>query len=137
MTMPSARLALMLVLVLSVGLIGCEEEELPFPDQIGDIVKSLGEFHKAILDRDEPRLAAVCEDPELYGELVYVLGDDSLAVASRRITNPIDSGHITMMVSSVDRATATSNGLYELELFMKKRGAIYWIVAHKLTPYQP
>ena len=131
------RLSLIPALILMAGIVGCEEEEEPFPDQIPDIVQSLGTFYNAIVARDEAGLSQVCSDVELYGDLVYVLGRDSIAVVSRRIKNPIDSAHITLTLSAIAPGVDTSSGLYELELFMQKRGEMFWIVAHKLTPFHP
>lgn len=133
----NVRLSLIPALILMAGIVGCEEEEEPFPDQIPDIVQSLGTFYNAIVARDEAGLSQVCSDVELYGDLVYVLGRDSIAVVSRRIQNPIDSAHITLTLSAIAPGADTSSGLYELELFMQKRGEVFWIVAHKLTPFRP
>lgn len=132
-----SRLTLIPALILTLGLAGCEEEEEPFPDQIPGIVGSLGKFYEAIIARDEAGLGRVCSDAELYGDLVYVFGRDSMAVVSRRIQNPVDSAHVTMTLSAIAPEADTSNGMYELDLFMQRRGEIFWIVAHKLTPLRP
>ncbi len=131
------RLSLIPALILMAGIMGCEEEEESFPDQIPGIVESLGTFYNAIIARDEAGLNLVCSDRELYADLVYVLGRDSIAVLSRRIQNPVDSAHITLTLSAIASGADTSNGMYELELFMQKRGEVFWIVAHKLTPIHP
>jgi hypothetical protein len=81
---------------------GCSEQSA-FPNQIPDIVAALGKFHTALSERDRVRFDSVCADRELYNELVAVLGDDSLAVLSRRIHNPIDSAHVMMTVALVRR----------------------------------
>ena len=110
----NVRKSLIPALILMAGIVGCEEEEEPFPDQIPGIVESLGTFYNAIVARDESGLSQVCSDVELYGALVYVLGRDSIEVVSRRIQNPIDSAHITLMLSAIASGADTSNGLYEL-----------------------
>lgn len=133
----NVRLSLIPALILMAGIMGCEEEEEPFPDQIPGIVASLGTFYNSIIARDEAGLNRVCSDRELYADLVYVLGRDSLAVVSRRIKNPIDSAHVTLTFSAIVPEADTSSGLYELELFMQRREEIFWIVAHKLTRFRP
>ena len=111
---------------------GCEEEA-SFPDQIPGIVNTLGIFHTAILSRSVDLLDSVSRDREVYEELIHVFGDDSLAVLTRRIHNPIDSAHVVMTVASVDYDTGDPTGRYKLELFMRREADLFWIVAHRLS----
>ena len=113
--------------------VGCQQAEQKFPDQIPAIVQSLNVFHMGILNHSPGSLDSVSVDPELYAALMNVLGDDSLAILTRRIHNPIDSAHIYMTVAAVDYASRERSGKYELELFMKARGDRFWIVAHRLS----
>ena len=117
-------------------LCGCGKPE-PFPDQIPAIVSSLGQFHSSWSQRDRVRFDSVCTDRELYDELASVWGEDSLAVLTRRIHNPIDSAYIEMTVARHDRKTAANRERYELELFMRREGDRFWIVAHRLTHSLP
>jgi len=111
---------------------GCSQEA-SFPNQIPDIVHSLGVFHTALSVRDRVTFDSVCTDRELYDELVTVLQADSLAVLSRRIHNPIDSAHVVMTVARFDRDAGQPRDRYQLELFMRREDDRYWIVAHRLT----
>jgi hypothetical protein len=122
-----AAAALLMLLVLS----SCAKKE-EFPNQIDDVKVSLGVFQQAITERHRALLDSVSTDAQLYDDLTHVLGNDSLAVLSRRIQNPIDSAHVIMTVGPKrpnDSVTVT----YHLELFLRKSGDRYWIVAHRLN----
>jgi len=116
---------------------GCAGEEEEFPDQIPAIKSSLGIWYRAVLDRDRALLDSVSTDPELYDELLHVLGEDSLAILTRRIQNPIDSAHVTMTVAAIDRSVPEERARYELQLFMRMEGETCRIVAHRLTHSPP
>jgi hypothetical protein len=111
---------------------GCEEEAA-FPDQIPGIVNTLSIFHSAMLTRSADLLDSVSRDREIYEELTHVFGNDSLAVLTRRIHNPVDSAHVVMTVASVDYDTGDRTGRYKLELFMRREADLFWIVAHRLS----
>ena len=113
--------------------IGCTDQEPAFPDQVPAIVNTLGIFHSAILSRSPDLMDSVSQDPELYGDLTFVLNDDSLAVLTRRIHNPIDSAHVIMTVASVDYSTGDRTGRYKLELFMRREADLFWIVGHRVS----
>lgn len=127
------RLILPAVLLSGLALLSGCAEEASFPNQIPDIVHSLGVFHTALSDRDRAKFDSVCADRELYDELVSVLQSDSLAVLTRRIHNPIDSAHVIMTVAAFDREASQLRDRYQLELFMRREDDRYWIVAHRLT----
>jgi hypothetical protein len=110
----------------------CANKKEEFPNQIDDVKASLGVFQNAISGRNRALLDSVSTDAQLYDELTYVLGSDSIAVLSRRIQNPIDSAHVIMTVGP-KRSDDTAVVTYNLELFMRKRGDTYWIVAHRLN----
>jgi hypothetical protein len=129
------RLSLSLCVVLLVS--GCETEVEEFPDQIPSIVQTLGVCYRAVLASDPDLLATVSTDLELYADLKHVLGSDSLAILTRRITNPIDSAHVTMNVAAVERGSHEVHGRYLLEVFMRREGEFFWIVAHRLTHSRP
>lgn len=112
---------------------GCAQEKT-FPDQIPDIVATLGTFHSSLSNLDRARFDSVCTDRELYDELRSVLGGDSLAVLSRRIHNPVDSANVVMTVARKIRLTGLATERYELELFMRKEEGRFLIVAHRLKP---
>lgn len=126
--LPYVVIALVLLLF---ALPSCAKKE-EFPNQITDVKASLGVFQRAISERNRALLDSVSTDAQLYDELTYILGSDSLAVLSRRIQNPIDSAHVIMTVAPKRSDDTTTVG-YNLELFLRKRGDIYWIVAHRLN----
>ena len=120
-----------------VVLSGCAGEEEEFPDQIPAIKSALGVWYNAILDRDRASLDSICSDAQLYDELVFILGEDSLTILTRRIQNPIDSAHVTMTVAAIDRSGPQERARYELQLFMRMEGETCRIVAHRLTHSPP
>lgn len=127
------------VSVFTVGLavlgltLSCAQREEKFPNQIPDVKVAIGTFLRAISMRDSTVLDSICTDDRLFGDVLYVLGPDSLALLSRRIQNPIDSAHVTMTIAVRDSSGAVHDEPYSLELFMRKRGDQYWIVGHRLT----
>jgi len=131
--------ALRMVAALSFGFLAtaialsCVQPDEKFPDQIPDVKVALGTLLRAIAVRDSTVLDSVCTDHRLYGDVVYILGPDSLAVLARRIQNPIDSAHVIMTIAARDSSGTVSVESYTLELFMQKRGDYYWIVGHRLT----
>lgn len=113
--------------------ISCAKREEKFPDQIPAVKEAIGSFLRAVSLRDKIVLDSITTDDRLYGDVVYILGSDSLSVLSRRIQNPIDSAHVIMTIAPRDSSGAAAAETYSLELFMKKRGDYYWIVGHRLT----
>jgi len=111
----------------------CIEKEKKFPNQIPDIKAALGTLLRAVSLRDPRVLDSISTDDRLYGDVVYMLGNDSLAVLSRRIQNPIDSAHVIMTVAPKDSLGSVSADSYALELFLTRRGDHYWFVDHRLT----
>lgn len=131
--MSRKRCLIVLTLAASMLLAGCEKEE-EFPNQIPDVKAALGVFQQAISSRNALLLDSVSTDTELYGELINVLGDDSMAVLSRRIENPIDSARVIMTIAPKSPDDSLPGPNYDLELFLRKRGDAYWIIAHRLKP---
>ena len=115
---------------------GCAEEA-PFPDQIPAVVATLGQFHESWSQRQRAPFDSVCTDRELYDVLMNAFEDDSLAVLSRRIHNPIDSADVVMTVGRYSRDVDSITVRYELELYMQREGDQFWIVAHRLTRSLP
>lgn len=111
---------------------GCKKEE-SFPNQIPAVVATLKQFHESWSNRQRAAFDSVCTDRELYDALVNALGDDSLAVLSRRIHNPIDSADVVMTVGRYKRDPGTMTDRYDLELYLRREGEKFWIVAHRLT----
>lgn len=125
------RLTLGALIFLSVMLVACAEEE-EFPNDIPAVKATVGMLRQAVDTRTPADLDSICTDRELYGDLVNILGDDSLAVHGWRIQNPIDSAHVIMTVGPASSADTLSGPQYRLELYMRKQGETYWIVAHRL-----
>ena len=115
---------------------GCSKEA-PFPDQIPTVVATLGQFHESWSEKQRAPFDSVCTDRELYDALADAFEDDSLAVLSRRIHNPIDSADVVMTVGRYSREKAEMVTRYELELFMRREGDQFWIVAHRLKRSLP
>ena len=130
------RRIMLLIVTSALMVTACEEEETKFPHQIADITRTVGQFYSGLDQRDRARFDSAVTDPVLYDELVHVLGDDSLAVLTRRIYNPVDSAHIVMIVEAIARPDWASHGRYQLELFLHGEGGRFWIVGHKLTHYR-
>lgn len=129
------RLARPLLLLCAVAVLvsACAEEE-EFPNHIPNVKASVGIFQQAIALRNPQFLDSVCTDRELYGDLINVLGDDSMAVLGRQIRNPIDSAHVLMTVAPIAPEDSLPGPNYSLELFLRRQGETYWIVAHRLRP---
>jgi hypothetical protein len=115
---------------------GCKKEE-SFPNQIPAVVATLGQFHESWSNRQRAVFDSVCTDRELYDALVNALGEDSLAVLSRRIHNPIDSADVVMTVGRYKKDEGGITDRYELELYLRREGDKFWIVAHRLTRSLP
>jgi hypothetical protein len=115
------------------SLASCEPKEDKFPDQIPDVKVALGTLLRSVSARNPQVLDSISTDLELYGDLVFMLGPDSLAVISRRIQNPVDSAHVIMTVAARDAAGTVAPDTSTLDLFLSKRGDYYWFVGHRLT----
>lgn len=129
---PRACAAIWCALVLA----GCAEEAT-FPNQIPEVVASLGRFHEAWSRRDPAAFDSVCADRELYPALLAVFEADSLAVLTRRIHNPIDSAAVVMTVGRLASGGGEVRQRFTLELFMRREGDRFWIVAHRLDRSLP
>jgi hypothetical protein len=123
----------LLALALGAGITGCQNGEQEFPDQIPAIKASLGVLYSAVNTGKRAPLDSLSRDAELYDALLHVMAGDSLAILSRRIQNPIDSAHVIMTVATVERPSGEPREHYELELFMRREGDVFWIVGHRLT----
>jgi hypothetical protein len=124
----------LLVCVAALGFAtSCTEKEKAFPDQIPDIKAALGTLLRAVSLRDPAILDSISTDDRLYGDVVYMLGTDSLTVLSRRIQNPIDSAHVIMTIAPRDSSGSVPAETYACELFLTRRGDNYWFVDHRLT----
>lgn len=129
--MRGTRSAFLTALAL-VAYAGCAKKA-EFPNQIPAIVATLGQVHSAWTERARVRFDSVCTDRELYDVLTTVFGDDSLAVLGRRIHNPVDSADVVMTVGRFHRDTKTVDEEHHtLELFMRREGDRFWVVAHRL-----
>lgn len=121
----------------SLGVLWSCVKEAPFPDQIPAVVATLGQFHESWSLRARAPFDSVCTDPVLFDALNNAFEGDSLAVLSRRIHNPIDSADVVMTVARYNRDRSEIVARYELELYMRREGDLFWIVAHRLTRSLP